>query len=403
MFSNALISACVSAAQAAGIEPACLLAIVEAETNGEIFERDGVTPQFLYERHIAYREATKVGADCLRAFRLAGLAIPKWSKATQYKDERTSQQRLDLMAKATAINEEVALRSASWGVGQTMGFLCTDLGFATAKDMVVHMAGSPAGQIDCMVREIKHSHLVEALNAHDWRHVARVYNGPGFEANHYDQHLADGYVRWVRKLKSFDAGAPEPPEQALTAAQIRDIQSKLIALGYAEVGLVDGLWGSKLTGAISAFQAHEHITVSGHFDEHTRQVLMGVEVAPRPVPAERKEANAEDLAKAGSRTVTEAKKLTGLARLLQLLGLGGAASAVSDGTDALHSVKESIGGDLKSVLTSVSDIAAWVKDHWWVAAIAIGVVLALYTSRIIRARVADHRSGKSSSPTMVEV
>lgn len=397
MFSNGLISACVAAATAAGIEPAALLAIVEAETNGEIFERDGVTPQFLYERHVAYREAGKVSDTLLRAFRLAGLAIPKWSKATQYQDERTSQQRLDLMAKAIAIDEETAKRSASWGVGQTMGFLCDDLGFASATRMVAHMTGSAEGQIDCMVREIKHSHLVEALNAHDWRHVARVYNGPGFEANNYDQHLSTAYVRWSRKLATFDANAPVPPEQTLTVPQIRDIQAKLLALGYAEVGLIDGLWGSKLTGAISAFQAHEHIAVSGHYDSETAAVL--VRAAPRPVAAERKETSADDLAKAGSRTVTEAKKLTGLARLLQLLGLGGAAGAVSDGTDALHAVKESIGADL----TLVSDVATWVKAHWWIAALAIGVVLALYTGRIIRARVEDHRSGKNASPSTVGV
>lgn len=401
MFSNALITAVIKAAATAGIEPAALLAIVEAETNGEIFERDGQTPQFLYERHVAYREAGKVSDAILRAFRLAGLAIPKWSKATQYQDERTSQQRLDLMAKACAIDEEVAKRSASWGVGQTMGFLAQELGFADARGMVAHMTGSPDGQIECMVLELKKSHLIAPLNAHDWRHVARVYNGPGFEANHYDEHLADAWIRWTRKLATFDPALPAPPEQLLTSAQVRDVQSKLIALGYVEVGLVDGVWGSKLTGAVSAFQAHEHITVSGHYTVETAAVL--ATASARPVTPERKAATADDLAKAGSKTVTEAKKLTGLARLLQLLGLGGAASAVSDGTDALHSIKESIGGDLTSLLTSVSDVASWVKDHWWVAALVVGVVLALYTGRIVKARVADHRSGKSASPSPVEV
>lgn len=396
MFSDKLITAVIKAAALAGIQPAALLAIVETETNGEIFERDGKTPQFLYERHVAYREAEKVSPELLRAFRLAGLAIPKWSKATQYLDERTSQQRLDLMAKAIAINEEVALRSASWGVGQTMGFLCHELNFDSAKQMVDYMTGSADHQIDCMIRELKKSHLVEPLNTHDWRHVARVYNGPAFEANSYDTKMADAWKRWTRKLKTFDPAAPPPPEQALSLDELRAIQQELVDLGYHELGTVDGVWGSKSTGALAAFQAHEKLTVTGHYDAATKAALEAAQ--PRPVEAERKEANAEDLAKAGSRTVTEAKKLTGLARLLQLLGLTGLAGAADDATGALHAVKESIGGDLKSVLTSVSDVVTWAKAHWWIAALLVGVAIAVYAGRVIKARVEDHQSGKSAAP-----
>jgi hypothetical protein len=283
-----------------------------------------------------------------------------------------------------------------------MGFLAEELGFANAVQMVAHMKSSLDGQIDCMVREIKKSHLVEPLNSRDFQHVARVYNGPSYQANAYDTKLASACVRWERKLLTFNPAAPVPPEQLLSVEQIRAIQTRLIALGYVEVGLVDGRWGSKLTGAISAFQDHEHLTVSGHYTLETENLLMHV-AAPREVAPERKEVTADDLAKAGSKTIADAKKLSGLARLLQLLGLGGAATAVDSVQDALHGVKESIGGDLKSSLTSVSDVATWMAAHWWIAALLAGLVLSFYVGRIIKARVADHQTGKSASPGPVEV
>ncbi len=138
MFPDKVTSALIAAAKANRIDRAALCALVEVETGGKLFEADGRTPQFLYERHVAYREAGKASRTILAAFIRAGLAIPKWNRATQYKDQRTSAQRLALIARAKAIHEETALRSASWGLGQTMGNLAPALGFATARDMVVH-------------------------------------------------------------------------------------------------------------------------------------------------------------------------------------------------------------------------------------------------------------------------
>src|SRR5579885_879088 len=180
MFNDNVAHAIVAAAQKHGIDPAALLAIVEVETGGKTFEQDGRTPQLLYERHIARRESKKKSDDVHAAFRRAGLAIPHWSRSTQYRDERTSAMRLDLIARARAINADVADRSASWGLGQTMGFLAEELGFSSAAEMVAHQTGSVDGQIDCMVRELRHSDLIKSLNAHDWVRVARVYNGAGY-------------------------------------------------------------------------------------------------------------------------------------------------------------------------------------------------------------------------------
>jgi N-acetylmuramidase len=78
----------------------------------------------------------------LNQFANAGLASPKWSKATQYKDQGKSAQRIARITHARAIDENVANRSASWGLGQTMGFLAEEPGFTDATEMVDHMTGS---------------------------------------------------------------------------------------------------------------------------------------------------------------------------------------------------------------------------------------------------------------------
>lgn len=390
MLTDKIALAIVAAAKAAQIEPAALLAIVEVEADGgRPFEQDGRTPCFLYERHVAWKEATKAG--CLPAFRVAGLAIEHWDRATQYKDQGTSANRLALMARAKAIDPEVACASASWGLGQTMGFLCHKLGFASAVEMVEHMTGSVDGQIDCMVREIHTSHLVEPMNAHDWPHVSRIFNGAGYAANHYDTRLASAHARWSRKLETLMPGGQpreEPPEQALSSEEIYMIQKLLRDLGYHEVGSPDGLWGTRTTGALAAFQAHEGLPHTGHYDDATKSALNGAR--PRPVPADRADAQPGEI---GSKTIDHADKLTLWGRLMQILGIGGAGAAGVEQTGWLAQV-----GPLHDAFEAVRPMLEWAASHWWIGALAAGFGVAYLANQVIASRLADHRSGVHAGP-----
>ena len=396
MFSDKVTLAIVAAAKQNGIDPAPLLALVETETGGDCFEVDGRTPQLLYERHVAWKEAGKVSARLLAAFRVAGLAIPKWDRATQYRDQRTSAQRLQLIRQACAINDEVALRSASHGLGQTMGFLAESLGYASARAMVDAMTGSIDGQIDGMIREIKRSHLVEPLNARDWPHVARVYNGPGYAANRYDVRMKAACQRWDRRLETMmPGGAPRevPPEQGLSRDEVKTIQTRLAALGYHEVGSPDGRWGTKTTGAVSAFQAHEGLPVNGHFDEATRAALDTA--TAREVSPERATATPEDLA--GSRTVAEAAQLKTSGDALKVAGAGGAAAAGADSAGWLDTIKDHF-GDAKDAFDALGGAKTWLLDHWWLVAIAIGIFIVWRSNSIVAARVEDHQTGRHAGP-----
>lgn len=411
MFSADVIKAAIDAAKRNGIRPAAVLALIEVETNGATFEADGRTPQLLYERHVAWREAAKrpAGQRLRAAFAAAGLAIPKWSRATQYKDQGNSASRLALIRRARLIDEETADRSASWGVGQTMGFLAEELGFPNAVAMVDHMTGSLAGQFDCMIGEIKNKHLIEPLNAGNYSRVARVYNGPGYAANRYDTRLADADKRWTRKLAAIDgntAGVMVSAPAGLSRDDWRDVQTKLRNLGYAGVGNPDGRPGRNTIGALAAFQAHEGIPVTGKYDAATAAAM--ATAVPAEPSRERKNATAEDLKQAGSQTIVAADSvsLVGKAKIAigGLIGAGGAAQhegLLSQAQDGIDKVSQA-----KGIYESVADLAGPLLNHpiVFVAAgvLIVGGVIAWWLAERVKAhRVADHNSGVHAGP-MVE-
>src|SRR6202008_2878793 len=159
MFSQEIIDAIVAAAKAQDWPASSLLAVVECETSGAPFEKDGHTPTLLFERHKFYSEMANHQPSKLALAIRAGLAIPKWSRKTQYKDQGTSAGRLAVIAKARAVDEEVANRAASWGRGQTMGFNAERLKYEDATHMVGELSKGIAEQIDALVREIKTDNL----------------------------------------------------------------------------------------------------------------------------------------------------------------------------------------------------------------------------------------------------
>lgn len=77
MLSQDIIAAIAQIARNEGIEPAALLAVVEVETSGRAFEPDGVTPRFLFEKHIFWRELAKISAQKLADAAQQGLATEK--------------------------------------------------------------------------------------------------------------------------------------------------------------------------------------------------------------------------------------------------------------------------------------------------------------------------------------
>lgn len=174
-------------------------AVLDAETNGRGFDSQG-RPKMLFEPHIFYRELGK-GSKRDKAV-AQGLARPRW-KRDYPKDSYPR------LARAILIDRNAALRSASWGLGQIMGFNHKLAGYATAMGMIEDFMADEENHLTAIVEFIKSAGLADDLRRHDWKGFARGYNGKGFAQNQYDKKLAASYAKW-QKIK--DTPWPRTPE-----------------------------------------------------------------------------------------------------------------------------------------------------------------------------------------------
>ena len=389
MLSQDIIKAARTVAADAGIDEAGFLAVVEIESGGKPLEDDGRTPRLLFERHVFFRELKARTPGKLAAAIAAGLAIPKWSRSTQYKDQGTSTGRLALLGQARAIDTECANRACSWGLGQTMGFLAEELGYPSATAMVEQMtAGGVGAQLHMMAQEITRKRLAPRLAAGDWAGFAAAYNGPGYKANAYDTRLASACRRWQRTL----ATPPSAPKRwtSLADYEVRAVQQRLADLGYPEVGNVDGIWGSRTIGAVSAFQAHEGLPVSGDYDDATRAAL--TIATPRAPSDARAQTSPADLRAAGSQTIAAADRGRSIGVVIGALGAGGGAQKLGV-FDDVQSALDSLNA-LRPVVDAVRDLAGWLSSSWWVAAVVGGVLVWRQFGSVIRRRVEQQISGE---------
>lgn len=261
VFEGEVLRQTIAVANANKIEPAALLAVVEVESAGKSLEADGKTPRLLFERHVFYRELNKAGeTTALNRAIAEGLAHNGWRRATQYKDQGRSADRLRLLQQVRAVNDECALRSCSWGVGQTMGFLAEELKFANARQMFNYMVeGGVPAQVACMVREIKRKGLIAKLNNHLWAEFASVYNGPSYKQNAYDVKMASAYAYW-RTANLPKVGPPKPvvaPAGSVPKAPVATGQDK--TTGAVVAGTAAGAGGA--AGAWTYFQSLEPATI----------------------------------------------------------------------------------------------------------------------------------------------
>ena len=214
-----------AAATHAGVDPTVLWSVVVVETSGCGFLPDR-RPTILFERHIF---STRTGGRFDAAH--PGISGP----AGGYQPGAHQYERLE---KAIACGRRAALESASWGLGQVMGFNATSAGFRDAEHMVAQMMHSENEQILGMVRFMRTTGMHAALQRRDWTAFARRYNGPDFAQNRYDEKLAATH-------SSLSSGG-------LPDLDVRAVQLLLTYHGF-NPGKVDGVAGARTRAAIAAF------------------------------------------------------------------------------------------------------------------------------------------------------
>lgn len=173
------------------IEPAALKAVIDVEAAGEGFDKQG-RPTILFEPHIFWDELGKIHYYTKRtelAKKHKGLLSQKWDKSL-YRIGGSSHDKLKIGAD---LHWEAAHKSASWGLGQIMGFNAQKIGYATLKDFIDDMYESEAKQLKAMGMFLKANGLISKLQRHDWAGFARGYNGSAYAKNQYDTKLAAAY------------------------------------------------------------------------------------------------------------------------------------------------------------------------------------------------------------------
>jgi peptidoglycan hydrolase-like protein with peptidoglycan-binding domain len=244
----------IAAADRLDCDEALIRALMDVEASGKGFGPDG-RPTIRFEPHVFRREIKATGSAAKIA--AAAASMPAGGGTSQ-------SARYQTLDRAMAIDEAAALKSASWGLGQVMGFNHGVCGFADVRDFVRAMCRSEGDQLMAVAAFIAGNKLDAYLRSHNWRSFARGYNGPGYEANAYHTKLASAYAKRARQK---DAIGPA------TILRMGDKGEAVKLLQRALNVAVDGDFGPETRGAVMAFQQARALLVDGEAGPDTLSAL----------------------------------------------------------------------------------------------------------------------------------
>lgn len=352
-------------------------AFFEVEAGGRAYDREG-RPVMLFEPHVFYRNLSGKKRDEAVA---AGLAYPKWRPGAYPKD---SYPRLQEALKIDAV---AALKSCSIGLSQVLVENHSAVGYETPWFMWQAFMDDEEEHVEAMLRFILANGIDDDLREERWETVARVYNGPRYKENGYHTKMARAFAK--HKGIPDVAWSPDAPDPAMPeikdAETLKIVQTRLVELGYPEVGRVDGKWGTKLRAAVLGFRADHNLPIVPRVDE---QLLSALMIAPkRAVSEERAHTTATDLAKAGSRKIKAADETEAL----------GIAAGVGGGLTTAHQLLSDAQGNVtivSDILERIEPMIDTLKDIFPYLLLAAGAYIVYKQIVIKRATVEDYREGR---------
>lgn len=244
----------LGAAAALRCDLAAIRAVVEVESLGHGFLPDG-RPKILFERHVFHRETGG-------RWSMAEPAISS-PQSGGYLGGAREYWRLE---GAMRLDREAALRSASWGAFQIMGFNHREVGFATVEQFVSGMVASSAKQLEAFVTYIRTRRLDEALQQHRWADFAKGYNGPNYRTNRYDRRLARAYAGFAAE----DAGRATVRARLQRGSRGRDVAELQDRLGIR----ADGIFGASTHARVTEFQRSRSLVADGVVGQLTWQAVL---------------------------------------------------------------------------------------------------------------------------------
>ncbi len=175
-----------------GCDLAAIKAVAEVESGGNGFLSTG-EPTILFEPHLFWQQLIKVGINPkLYVKGNEDILYPVW-KSGHYGKVSEQHNRLE---RASKINREAALKSASWGKFQILGKNHRLAGYEQLQDFINAMYKSEDEHLTAFVGFVQNNFLADELREHDWKGFAYGYNGAAYRKNKYDEKLAAAYKKY---------------------------------------------------------------------------------------------------------------------------------------------------------------------------------------------------------------
>jgi hypothetical protein len=183
-----------AAAARLGCSVAQIRAVDEVESNGSGFLPDG-RPRILFEAH-KFDEFTN------GRFRASHPNLS--SKAWNRKLYVGGAGEWDRLNQAIALDAVAALKSASVGRYQIMGFNFELAGFASVEEFWSAMKRSERDHLDAFCAFVDSKRLKDELRQISNMHAACIpfaegYNGPGYAKNAYHIKIAKAHAKWIAR------------------------------------------------------------------------------------------------------------------------------------------------------------------------------------------------------------
>lgn len=170
-------------------------AVAAVESAGDGFLSDGRV-KILFEGHKFYKYTNGAYAQTHPT-----ICYKTWTKAF-YSKGKTADVRgageLARLEEAMALDRTAALKSASYGKFQIMGFNFEICGFKNVDDFYAAMQVSEGEHLKAFCNFITSNSLDGALRNHQWAKLAQGYNGDSYKENQYDTKLANAYAKYSK-------------------------------------------------------------------------------------------------------------------------------------------------------------------------------------------------------------
>lgn len=262
------------AATTLGCSVAAVRAVAQVESLGGGYLPDA-RPKILFERHWFHKLTQGKWSS-------ANSHI-SWPKAGGYKGGAAEYGRLE---EAIKLDRTAALKSASWGAFQVMGFNHKLVGYDDVESFVKAMVAGSGKQLDAFVAFIRSNKLDDELKRLDWAGFARGYNGQNYRINKYDEKMARAYANFSQGgshvdnphpvLRMGDRGQPVMHLQELLGLPVKDgdfgpATKAAVIAAQQKAGLyADGIVGGQTWAALLASTEKKPDGKKGKADEAAR-------------------------------------------------------------------------------------------------------------------------------------